>query len=39
MPAFTYKALQSDGAVVEGVLDAGGRQQALRQIEARRTSG
>lgn len=35
MPAFTYKALQSDGAVIEGVLDAGGRQQALRQIEAR----
>lgn len=35
MPAFTYKALQSDGAIVEGVLDAGGRQQALRQIEER----
>ncbi len=35
MPAFTYKALQADGAVVEGVLDAGGRLQALRQIEER----
>ncbi len=35
MPAFTYKALKSDGAVVEGVLDAGGRQQALRQIEGK----
>ncbi|HRE82164.1 MAG TPA: type II secretion system F family protein [Opitutaceae bacterium] len=35
MPAFTYKALQADGVVVEGRLDAGGRQQALRQIEER----
>ncbi|MBE7538594.1 MAG: type II secretion system F family protein [Opitutaceae bacterium] len=35
MPAFTYKALQSDGGVVEGVLEAGGRQQALREIEGR----
>jgi len=35
MPAFTYKAMQSDGAVIEGSVDAGGRQQALRQIEQR----
>jgi len=35
MPAFTYKALQSDGAIVEGTIDAGGRQQALRQMEER----
>lgn len=35
MPAFAYKAVQADGALVEGVVEAGGRQQAMRQIEGR----
>jgi len=33
MPTFAYKALQTDGKVAEGVLDAPGRPDALRQIE------
>jgi type II secretory pathway component PulF len=33
MPTFTYKALKSDGKMAEGVLEAGGRPEALRQIE------
>ncbi|HEY3763351.1 MAG TPA: type II secretion system F family protein [Verrucomicrobiae bacterium] len=33
MPTFQYKALQSDGRIAEGVLDAPGRPDALRQIE------
>src|SRR5580692_12739033 len=33
MPTFTYKALQPNGTVAEGVLDAPGRPDALRQIE------
>src|SRR5579862_517037 len=33
MPTFQYKALQMDGAMTEGRLDAGGRPDALRQIE------
>ena len=33
MPTFSYKALQSNGAMAEGVLDAAGRPDALRQIE------
>jgi type II secretory pathway component PulF len=33
MPAFSYKALHADGKVAEGVLDAGSRPDALRQIE------
>ncbi len=32
MPVFAYKALQTDGTAVEGELEAGGRQEALRQI-------
>ena len=33
MPTFAYKALQRDGKMAEGVLDAGNRPDALRQIE------
>jgi type II secretory pathway component PulF len=33
MPSFSYKALQADGKMAEGVLDAGSRPDALRQIE------
>jgi type II secretory pathway component PulF len=33
MPTFSYKALQSDGKVAEGVLEAAGRPDALRQME------
>ena len=33
MPTFTYRALQSDGKIAEGVLDAAGRPDALRQME------
>ena len=33
MPTFAYKALQTDGKMAEGVLDAPGRPDALRQIE------
>lgn len=36
MPVFDYRALQADGTIAEGNLEAGGRQEALRQIEARR---
>src|ERR1700722_20567648 len=33
MPSFSYRALQADGKIAEGVLDAAGRPDALRQIE------
>lgn len=33
MPQFTYKALQRDGVVIEGRLDAGNRQEAMRMVE------
>ena len=33
MPTFTYKAIQPNGGIAEGVLDAPGRPDALRQIE------
>src|SRR4051794_11949276 len=33
MAVFQYKALQSDGRVAEGKLEAGGRQEAFRQME------
>jgi len=33
MPTFQYKAVQTDGSVAEGVLDAPGRPDAFRQIE------
>jgi type II secretory pathway component PulF len=35
MPLFLYKALQTDGSVTEGNIDAEGRQEAFRQIEGR----
>ena len=35
MPLFHYRALQADGAIAEGELEAGGRQEAFRQLEAR----
>ncbi len=35
MPSFLYKALQPDGALAQGQLEAEGRQDAFRQIEAR----
>jgi type II secretory pathway component PulF len=35
MPVFQYKALQSDGTVAQGQLEAGGRQEAFRQMEGR----
>jgi type II secretory pathway component PulF len=33
MPTFSYRALQTDGKIAEGVLDAAGRPDALRQME------
>jgi type II secretory pathway component PulF len=33
MPTYRYKALRADGGVAEGVLDAGGRPDALKQVE------
>lgn len=36
MPVFKYKALQPDGAVTEGELEASGRQDAFRQMESQR---
>ena len=33
MPTFSYRALQADGKMAEGVLDAAGRPDALRQME------
>ena len=35
MPTFLYKALQADGTMTEGRLDAAGRPDALRQMEVR----
>lgn len=35
MPVFQYRALQSDGKTSEGQLEAGGRQEAFRQMEER----
>ncbi len=35
MPTFQYKALQGDGRIAEGVIDAGGRSEAFRQMEGR----
>ena len=35
MPTFQYKALQGDGTVAEGRIEAGGRQEAFRQMEGR----
>ncbi len=33
MPTFLYKAVQNDGRTMEGELEAGGRQDAFRQME------
>jgi type II secretory pathway component PulF len=33
MPTFAYRALKADGKIAEGVLDAPGRPDALRQME------
>ncbi len=35
MPTFKYKALQANGSVAEGVLEASGRPEALRLMETR----
>jgi type II secretory pathway component PulF len=35
MPKFAYKAMQSDGALIEGVVDAASRREALRDVEQR----
>src|ERR1044071_7184168 len=33
MPTFQYRALQGNGAIAEGVIEAGGRQEAFRLME------
>lgn len=35
MPVFEYRALQGDGTIGQGLLEAAGRQQAFREIESR----
>ena len=35
MPQFAYKAMQLDGVLVEGLLDASSRHEAMRQVEGR----
>jgi len=35
MPVFQYKAFQLDGVTTEGQIEAGGRQEAFRQMEQR----
>ncbi len=35
MPVFQYRAIQTDGSVAEGKLEAGGRQEAFRQMESK----
>jgi type II secretory pathway component PulF len=35
MPLFQYKAMQTDGSVAEGQIEAGGRQEAFKQMEGR----
>lgn len=35
MAVFQYKAIQGNGAIAEGEIEAGGRQEALRQMEGR----
>ncbi len=35
MPNFQYRGLQQDGVVAEGVIEAGGRQEAFRLLEER----
>jgi type IV pilus assembly protein PilC len=33
MPQFAYKAMQADGVLIEGSLDASNRQEAMRRVE------
>ena len=35
MPIFPYRAMQGDGTIAEGQIEAGGRQEAFRQMEGR----
>src|SRR5881394_3052251 len=35
MPVFQFRALQGDGTISEGQIEAGGRQEAFRQMEGR----
>jgi type IV pilus assembly protein PilC len=35
MPTFHYKALTADGTTTEGLIEAGGRAEAFRQVEGR----
>ncbi len=35
MPVFSYRALQSDGKIAEGEIEAGGRSDAFKQMETR----
>lgn len=35
MPQFSYKAMQLDGVLVEGLIDASNRHEAMRQVEVR----
>jgi type II secretory pathway component PulF len=35
MPSFQYRAIQPNGAIAEGEIEAGGRQEAFRQMEGR----
>ena len=35
MPQFSFKAMQADGILTEGLLDASNRQEAMRQVEGR----
>ena len=35
MPQFAYKAMQHDGVLTEGFLDASNRTEAMRQVEGR----
>ena len=35
MPTFQYKALQTNGSIAEGQIEAGGRLEAFRQMEGR----
>ncbi len=36
MATFQYRALQADGSIAEGQIEAGGRQEALRRIDEQR---
>src|SRR5262245_47700107 len=35
MPTFQYRAIQTNGSIAEGLIEAGGRLEALRQVEGR----